>query len=1020
MHGVAMQTRFSISLLILGLLVSCSNSDKRDRPDFGVEEDGVEPQDGSETKTPVVSIDKPSNNQIISGIVTVSLNVQDPLGKGIGMITYGFKKGKDVIQGGQVKGISGTGIFTFEADTKVTKDGIQILWCVVETIDHRQGQGFTQVLVDNTLPTVGIGQGSTLPDSNFMGNIEIVPCFDDGAGSGVVKAMVGVGDNIVKTYEKVKNGCQPKVIVPTNNYKPGNLSIKIEAFDGAGHTNSVMYKLNFVPPPKFYGATAFSLQHFDSTSITGLKVLDKGMVAVAGHGGVYLLHRVDTGDYEQWDKLITENPSYKIIAGDLNNDKRDDLIVLEEIQGKGRFLTLYLQDAKGKFSQTAKAEVDAPVNDIAFGDINDDGYADIALALDKDSYSLGIILSKVVGGVAMWGGIENYGGVPKPSQVGIGNFTPDNKKDILLARSNLGMLTLFKFDPNTGLPEGGLNFEITDTEGNPLKSEGFSHLTVIDGLDKKNPNAAIACLSDLGGEKVFLIRGEIDPGKPLGFYLLQTIETGNKSQKTIAGYIDGDKNPDLIVLSEGSNMVISYFGDQGKLIQGPSMAGGGKPKHIALSDVDNDGYLDVVVSDETGKKLTTILFDGTQYLKTKKRRFLGVAMVMTPWQPLGMGIGVFAPPIPGKKGLADLAVLGMSKDNKYEIKFWVSDGFLPVDPAESGNITCQGDNTQVLSGPVGLIARDIDLNGSDDLIIPTNMVLPSSDITNPGTLLVIKLNPKTSGHKFVSSLEKTFINAGESPTIAHVDLLDGDNKPDLAVISKFEGEFRVQPFINKNDTFVKLATVKVPLYESKKPVFLTSGKLFEGVSTKEDYTDLIIVNEASGDISVFFGLSGGAIVDSKKKHFAVGQSPKACAIARLDGPVKLAGHENDDLLPDVVTLLSSDVAISYATKIENQWTLEPPVLLGHKGQGPVALAVEDMNLDGYYDILVLNQQESTIYIYINLANRKFSQPFVFSTGIMPTNMIVKDMNGDVCPDVGTMDKEGRTITLLVNYLCLSE
>jgi Tfp pilus tip-associated adhesin PilY1 len=145
----------------------------------------------------------------------------------------------------------------------------------------------------------------------------------------------------------------------------------------------------------------------------------------------------------------------------------------------------------------------------------------------------------------------------------------------------------------------------------------------------------------------------------------------------------------------------------------------------------------------------------------------------------------------------------------------------------------------------------------------------------------------------------------------------------------------------------------------------------------------------------------------------VGRGPKKVVAEYLDGELGTL----DDPLPDLVFLLENDIAIVYASeKVGSEVSYAPPTVLGHQGQGPVDLAVKDINGDGYADIVVLDKQ-GAVYVYLNLAKRQFSSPFLFQTGLSPQKMTVADLDADGCMDIATADSGGKTVTILQALSC---
>jgi hypothetical protein len=249
---------------------------------------------------------------------------------------------------------------------------------------------------------------------------------------------------------------------------------------------------------------------------------------------------------------------------------------------------------------------------------------------------------------------------------------------------------------------------------------------------------------------------------------------------------------------------------------------------------------------------------------------------------------------------------------------------------------------------------------------------------------------------------------------------------------------QVKPFINQGTgTFTtKLGglttqgrdvdTARTPRELVAAPLrFPLDSWLFSEPGQRVPY-DVLSPDGTTGDFTVYASdqVAGTLVTKNRFKHFAVGANPRILAVGFLGVPVD-GSHPADlaaKVFPDVVTLLDQDVVISYnssdplVTSNPDLLTFEPPVSLGHTGHGPSDLALADMNNDGNIDILVLNAQDSTVSVYLNLGIRTFSAPYVFATGVNPQEMAVANLDGAGCPDIVTVDTTGKTLTFLKNVI----
>ncbi|HEV2111271.1 MAG TPA: VCBS repeat-containing protein [Gammaproteobacteria bacterium] len=89
------------------------------------------------------------------------------------------------------------------------------------------------------------------------------------------------------------------------------------------------------------------------------------------------------------------------------------------------------------------------------------------------------------------------------------------------------------------------------------------------------------------------------------------------------------------------------------------------------------------------------------------------------------------------------------------------------------------------------------------------------------------------------------------------------------------------------------------------------------------------------------------------------------------------------------------------------------------GNGANWLAVADMNGDGKPDLMVLNNLDNTISVYINTTpnlatSASFTAQQVFSVGNFPNMVTTADINGDGSQDIVVANNSENTISVLLN------
>src|SRR4030095_6094490 len=126
--------------------------------------------------------------------------------------------------------------------------------------------------------------------------------------------------------------------------------------------------------------------------------------------------------------------SGNVVIGDMNNDKKLDLVVAS---GRSRSITVLLGKGDGQFTPTGAKTVSEPPGEIALGDMNNDGKLDLATAT-HDSYGVSLLLGDGHGGFTSAPGspiIMRVGQHPHTHGLALADMNRDNKLDLITVNS---------------------------------------------------------------------------------------------------------------------------------------------------------------------------------------------------------------------------------------------------------------------------------------------------------------------------------------------------------------------------------------------------------------------------------------------------------------------------------------------------------------------------------------------------------------------------------------------------------
>jgi hypothetical protein len=270
---------------------------------------------------------------------------------------------------------------------------------------------------------------------------------------------------------------------------------------------------------------------------------------------------------------------------------------------------------------------------------------------------------------------------------------------------------------------------------------------------------------------------------------------------------------------------------------------------------------------------------------------------------------------------------------------------------------------------------------------------PDLAVADPGTAAVTVRLGAGDG----TFLDVTNYVAGDVPQSVAVGDFNGDGKIDLAVANRSSGDVSV--LLGAGDgTFLTATNYDV----GADPVFVAAGD-FNGDARQ----DLALANGA-----VFSDSTGVSVLladdpFSAATNYNAGTAPRSVAVGDFNGDNKLdlavanyGSFVHGQLVDSSVSILLG----------RGDGTFEAPTNYA-AGQGPVSVAVGDLNGDGRADLAVANDLSANVSLLLGNGDGTFAAPIHFGAGARPRAVAIGDFNGDGRSDM-VIARDGGALLLL--------
>jgi hypothetical protein len=668
-----------------------------------------------------------------------------------------------------------------------------------------------------------------------------------------------------------------------------------------------------------------------------------------------------------------------IAVADINGDDQSDFLITGIDENSNRVTKLYANCGIGHFFEI----LDTPfpgvaTGAVAFADVNGDDIPD-ALITGTDETNTRVATIYTNDGTGQFTEISNPALVGVSfSSVAFADINGDSHQDLLIAGFNQN------FDETTRL----------------YVNDGTGQFSVIVSTPFADVAFGAVAFADINGDnhQDVLITGNRGGFSPTvtGLYINdgtgQFTEVNDTPFANVAGSAvaffnaNGDAAPDLLLTGTNQNEdhIAKLFTNDGtgqftEMTDAPFL--GVTAGSLAIADVNNDSYLDVLISglDQVENRTTKLYINDGQ----------GQFSELNNPSLVDVSAGAVALTDVNSDSYPDLFLTGLDPDDTRIAKLYANDG-----TGQFSEIT--GKSFPDISNSSIAIA---DVNGDDyqDILIAGN---EGNVFANQ---LTTRLYTNTGDGQFAENKTTPFVRV-TAGAVAFADVND-DQFPDAIITGSSAGGPTAKLYLNdgtgqfseQDDTpFVGVAFGDVAIADlngDNHPDVLLSGTTPDGPGTK------LYLNNGSGQFSELVNTPFAAFRD--------------CSLAVAD--------VNSDNHPDVFItgqdLFFNKVVKLYLNDGNAQFTaLENAPFTAVSGS---AVAFSDVNGDSHQDILItgLSDNGSIAKLYINDGNAQFTAledtPF---TAVAVGNITFTDVNNDLTEDViiSGSSSGGRITKLYIN------
>ena len=654
-----------------------------------------------------------------------------------------------------------------------------------------------------------------------------------------------------------------------------------------------------------------------------------------------------------------------IAVEDINNDRCLDIVVANSGSNN---VGLLLGHCNGTFAAHMVSSTNsqsAPFS-VTIGDVNDDQWLDVVVA-NADLDHIGIFFGYGNGNFATQITFST-GLTSVPCFAAIVDLNNDHRLDVAVVNRGTSKVAILLGHANTGInntAEYLLGDYYSDFLIRTYYSTGSSsHPSSIAVGDLNNDTYLDAVVANSGTDTIGILLGDGS-----GLFLEETtylLDSNSRPRSVIVVDFNKDDLLDIAVANFLADNIVIFQGHGNGSFAQQSVVGipaESNPSSLASGDFNNDGWLDLVVTNTGGNSIDLLFgFRYTSFQRPVKSTAVINAGITF------LTVGDF-----NTDGRLDVIIANFNTNN-VGILLGLGNGSFTA-PTTYANIDG--------SHPWCVAVADFNNDSRLDIAIAVWGLDQIGVILGNGD--------GTFGEPILS-----FIGLGTRPVSIITGDFNNDHHADIATANYGAGSVSVFLGLG-NGTFSEARTFSTGAGSSPRSVTIAD-------LDKDHLADIIVSNADSHSVGIFYG-NGDGTFENVALHLVRPNSIPRHA---------LSGDFNNDTLPDIAVAMYGSSEIGIFLGYGNRTFSSPQFYSGGFHSGPHCLQFDDLNDDRYIDIVIANLDASNVGILFGNGDGTFKDIVLYDMGADTASysLALADCNNDDVVDVIFADYTKNEIVVI--------